>query len=481
MKIAEFVRVRVAVGIVFVFLLATIFSFFTTASASSPAGHNFGMVCNPYNEDWASPDKTVALFKDMGIKLAICKMSWRDIEKEKGKCPDDAWKVSDGVVDKFTSNGIDVMFIIADTPMWAIDPAVNSKNWEGKKFGPPPKEPKDLASFVSTAVKRYKNKVKTWALFNAPQNKNHWTTPAHLAALYKASYEAVKKEQPEGILVMSGLEGDSQKIRGKYLEGFLEAGGGKYVDMYDFHLLFNQSPISVVESWTVDFKDILKKYGEHNKPIQYGAIGWVSSFDPPNKWKKKKAGMGWKSMDCIPLTPEMQACRLVNTVVTGKSLGIERIFWTRTRDHAPSSGPEYQKYVDKVKAKKPNYEVKVEATISMGIVDFDYKPKPAYQALKVLVEKLEGASFVKSLDMGAGGKGYLFKKGNKFTGVVWLWEGSKNIELSVKTKSIQVVDMYGKPVKTISVTKRKCSLTVTNVPVYLEGVVEDVEITSLLK
>ena len=494
MKIAEFTRVRIVVGIVFVFLSVTILSLITITFAkdkkptplasSTQIGEvkgwgNFGVVCNPYNEDWADPEKTVALLKDLGTKLAICKLSWKSIEKEKGKFANEGWRVTDGIVNKLTNCGIDVMFFFTDVPAWAIDPALNPGNWEGRKFSPPPKNPKDLADFVSVVVKRYKDKVKTWALFNAPQNKNHWTAPAHLAGLYKACYEAVKKEQPDSIVVMSGLEGDSSTIRGNYLDAFLASGGGKYVDMYDFHILFNQSPVSVIEPWTADFKAILKKYGEDKKPIQYGAIGWVSLFDPPRSWQKQKAAKGWKPVDCVPLNPEIQACRLVTTMVTGKSLGIERIFWTRTRDYAPASGPKYQEYVDQIKKIKPNDKIKVEATRTLGLVDYDYQPKPSCQAFKVLNEKIDGASFMRSLDLGDAGKGYLFKKGSTFTGVFWLWKGNKKLELSSNAKTVRIIDIFGKNAKTIPVVKGKCTLSISNIPLYLEGDIENITITSL--
>lgn len=467
--------------IVFVFLSTVILSCITSTFAEeikpqSTTNHNFGIECNPYTEDFNDPEKTVGLLKDLGVKLVICKLLWKGVEGKKGEFSEEGWKVFDEIINRLTSCGIDVMCYISGTPPWAIEPGLNPGNWEGKKFNPPPKSPKDLADFASIAIKRYKNKVKMWAFFNAPQNKNHWTEPTHLAALYKAGYEAVKKEQPGSTVVMSGLEGNMQ-IRRTYLEAFLKAGGGKYVDMYDFHIMpLDAPPFTEIESYTIALKEVLKKFGEDKKPIQYGAIGCSSSFNPPAYWQKNKAFKGWKPLDYAPMNPETQASRQVITMVLGRSLGVERVYWTRTRDFAPQSGTEYQKYVKKRKGKEQRWRIESQRTT--GIIDYDYHPKPSFYALKTLIEKLDGAAFVKSLDMGKDGKGCVFKKGKTFVAVFWMWEGERTVALSSNGKTIQVLDINGKNVKTIPAAEGKSTLKVSTIPIYLEGNIEDIKIVT---
>lgn len=471
---------KINIRFLFVFLFAAYLFYYASAFAEDKKTrdapkHNFGIVCNPYNQDWEDPEKTVTLLKGLGVKLAICKISWKDIELEKGKFSEAGWKRYDELVDKLTGCGIDIMCFVEGTPRWAIDPAVKPENWKGENFGPPPKNPSDLADFVSVLVKRYENKVKTWALFNAPLHDNKWTEPNHLADLYKSGYEAVKKRQPQSYVVMCGLEREWD-IRMAYLEAFLKAGGGRYVDMYDCHILLNP-PFTSIESYTIAFKEVLKKFDEDKKPIQYGAIGWPSSFNPSERLQKKQASKGMKSLDFAPLNAEGQAGRLVIAMVLGKSIGVERAFWTRIRDKAPVSGPKHQKYVEKTKRKKPEWKAETEINRTRGIIDYDYQPKPSYYAFKTLIEKIDGAKFVRSLDMGNSGKGCIFKKGGAFTGVFWMWEGKRTIELSSNAKTIKVFDIYGKNAKTIPVVEGKFTLNITNIPIYLEGDIEDIKIT----
>lgn len=475
--------ISVFLSVLFLFSFTTLFAGDKTQQNSSQIKQNaknrhaFGVFCDAYNEDWENPEKTVTLFKELGVRVVISRIRWKDIEKEKGKYSEDGWKAYDGLVDKFASCGINVVTIITSTPTWAIDSTLKPEDWKGKKFGPPPQNPNDVADFASVVVRRYKDKVKMWAFFNAPQNQNHWIEPAHLADLYKAGYTAVKKEQPDSVVIMSGLEGCLQ-TRESYLGKFLKAGGGKYVDMYDFHILLNAPSFSEIESFTNSLKETLKKFGEDKKTIQYGAIGWPSLFNPPARWQKQKMSKGWKPSDCIAQSAETQATRLVTTMVLGRSLGIDKVFWTRTRDFAPQSGAEHQQYTEKIKGKKPQWKVDSESTRTMGIVNYDYSPKPSYHALKTLIGKIDEAVFVKSLNMGNSGKGCIFKKGDTFTGVFWVWEGNRNIELSSNAKTIQIQDVFGKNIHAIPVVNGKCTVNVTNVPIYLEGDIKDIEIAS---
>src|SRR4030042_3633651 len=58
---------------------------FQIARASAAYNSHFGILVNPYIEDWTDPDKTTKLLKELGVKLVISKLSWKNIEPEKGK------------------------------------------------------------------------------------------------------------------------------------------------------------------------------------------------------------------------------------------------------------------------------------------------------------------------------------------------------------------------------------------------------------
>ena len=441
--------------------------------AANSSSH-FGLIVNPYNEDWENPDKTTKLLKELGVRLVISKISWRDIEPKKGKYSQKGWEKFDGLVNRLTGIGIEIMPFISATPNWAIDPNLNPTNWKGKKFGPPAKNPEDLAAFFTQVVKRYKDKIKLWAFYNAPQNRNHWTEPKVLAEMYRLGQQVLDKHQPEGKLVMSGLEGAKQQGI-PYLEKFLMAGGGKYVDGYDFHMTLGGDKLTEVESSTNNYKKILGKYGALSKPIQYGALGVPSEYNPSISLIKEFKLKGWKYLDYAPITPDHQANILVKLMVLGRSFGIEKVFWTRTRDHAPISKSAQKKYPKEARKKSP-WVMETEASTTRGIIDYNFNFKPSFKAFKTLIGKLDKADVFKNLNLGDNGKGVVFKDSDKFIGVFFTWEGTKTITLKASAKSIKVFDIYGKEKDTVPVKDGKFVLKILPDPVYLEGNLQDLDI-----
>jgi hypothetical protein len=417
-------------------------------------------------EDWGEPDKTAKLLKELGVKLVISKLAWNDVEPEKGKFSQKGWTKYDELVNKLTALGIEITPFISATPQWAIDPQLSPANWRGRKFGPPAKNPEDVAAFFAHVVKRYKDKIRFWILYNTPQNRNHRIKPWVLAEIYRQARQVLDKLQPEGKLILSGLEG--AKTQGiPYLRKVLKAGGGKYIDIYDFHMILGGDTLSETEFNTVQYKNVLRKHGEGSKPIQYGAFALPSEFNPSEDLVGILKQKGWKPVDYAPMTPEQQAQNLVKIMVLGRSLGVERIFWGRTRDYALASGEAYNKY------KKTKERLKDQAGVLMerthGIIDYNYNPKPSFTAFRVLIQKLDKADVYKNLNLGEDGKGVIFKDGDKFTGVFFTWEKEKSVTLISSAKYIKIFDINGKEKGAVPIKDGRLLLKISPVPVYVEG------------
>lgn len=470
MKIFRFMQARMVNSIVFVFLSAAVLFFTATTFADVKNQNNikpnFGIVCNPYNQDWEYPEKTVTLYKELGVKIAICNLKWKDVEEKKGVFTEKGWKVFDEIVNKLTSCGIDVMCIIAAPPGWAVDNTLKLDNSNGKKSQV---NPDDLRDFVAIAAQRYKDRIKYWAMFNSPQGKAHRVEPKHLAELYRVGSQAIKSKIPDSVIVMAGLEGTIDK-RGPYLEKFLQAGGGKYIGMYDFHMnLGGGVRFSAAASDTNALMDILKRYNQSGKPIQYGAIAIPNRFESNEKKVARLKTQGWKAIDFERITPELQAIRLVTLMIWGRSLGADKIFWTRTRDYAPESGPQYEKWLSERNKRKSLMKEEREYNRTMGIIDYNYEPKPSFRAFKTLIEKLDAATFLKELPIGENAKAFIFQKAGKYLGVFWTWEGEKTLTLATDAKNISVSNLYGKIISSVDVTKGKLTLRLTPSLVYVEG------------
>lgn len=456
---------------VFLLLLTAILFYMVPINADDkkPLGtgkHHFGIVCNPNNNDFKNPEKVTSQLKELGVKLAICQLSWKDVEVEKGKFSEEGWKAYDEIVQKLTSGGIDIMCIVSAIPQWAKKGAGAGKE---EKKGEKITDPSDLVTFLSIASGRYKDKIRYWALFNSPQSDKHWFEPKHFVELYRVGSKAIKDVDPCNVIVLAGFEGILDK-RGAYLEKFLKLGGGKYVDMYDFHMnLGGGAHFSAAASETNGLKEILKRYNEQGKPIQYGAIATPNRSETDKNAIEKLKAKGWKPIDFERITPELQAIRLVTLMIWGRTLGVERIFWTRTRDHAPESGSDYESWVSRKKKRKPSMKAERGFNKNMGVLNYEYGTKPSFHAFKTLIKKLDTATFLKELNVGEDAKAFIFQREGKNIAVFWSWEGEKSITLRIDAKNVNVSDLYGKTVNPIDLKKGKLTLRLTPTVIYVEG------------
>ena len=99
------------------------------------------------------------------------------------------------------SAGLKVLGLIVNTPEWARHPALRST---GRRSTPP-----TTPTFAATVVKRYRDRVSDWEIWNEPNlprffgfsDARRRCTPA----LLKAAYPAIKSVQPNSTVIAAGL------------------------------------------------------------------------------------------------------------------------------------------------------------------------------------------------------------------------------------------------------------------------------------
>jgi hypothetical protein len=111
------------------------------------------------------------------------------------------WGYVDHWINGALARGIKVLGLIGYSPDWARAPGVY--------FTGPPVEPKVFASFVSTVVERYGDRVSDWEIWNEPNIPLFWGYQDNRAvgytALLKAAYPAIKVVQPNSNVIAAGL------------------------------------------------------------------------------------------------------------------------------------------------------------------------------------------------------------------------------------------------------------------------------------
>jgi hypothetical protein len=111
------------------------------------------------------------------------------------------WGYVDHWINGALARGIKVLGLIGYSPDWARAPGVY--------FTGPPVDANLYASFVSTAVQRYGDRVTDWEVWNEPNLPLFWgfqgNRAAGYTALLKAAYPAIKAVQPQSNVIAGGL------------------------------------------------------------------------------------------------------------------------------------------------------------------------------------------------------------------------------------------------------------------------------------
>lgn len=441
---------------------------------SEASTHNFGIVCLPGlkgADEWEHPDRMLKVYKDLGVKIVIVHFSWQAIEPQKEEYSQKALRLYDDVVHRLSEAGIEINAMLVRTPRWAVDLSVTGEKRRGMKiFAPPPKDPRDFAHFAKFIATRYKGKIKHYLFYNATNIKKRWIDPKYLVKVQSAGYNAMKSVDRHIKIAMPSLEGRIYR-RGPYLEQFLQNGGGKYTDVYDFHMNW-ASWIFQTEEETLRIQAILKRYGEDKKIIQYGSLAVPSQYTYTQEQQDVLKKMGAQPWNYTPRTSEIQAQVLVTQMVLGRSLGVQNAFWGRTRDWKtdPESVAKHRGGRLKRLPRRDFYGMnKKEAhDMTMGIVSNDYSPKPSFYAFKTLIAKVGGADCVKRFDFEKG-KAVFFRKSNKLIGILWNPDGEKDITLKVDADKVTLVNMYGGVIKTIKPKDGIVNIRIGPSPIYMEG------------
>ncbi len=131
------------------------------------------------------------------------------VEPKKGEFH---WEHFDPIVEALRKDGFSMAAQFLSTPLWASPcpekfDKINIGTREALMYAP--KDMDDFSNFVREAVKRYKDRIKVWEIWNEPnipgQSIFWYDTAENYTRLLKAGYKAVKEVQPEAEVWLGGL------------------------------------------------------------------------------------------------------------------------------------------------------------------------------------------------------------------------------------------------------------------------------------
>ena len=156
---------------------------------------------------WWRPEvaqRDMELIRDAGFGWVKQAFAWREIEGT-GKGQFD-WTVTDRIVDQAESIGLHMIARLDTDPTWASGRSYpNSQN----VIMSPPTKNKDFADFCFEVASRYKGRIAAYQIWNEPNLKREWggnaPDPAAYVALLKAGSKAIKRADPNAIIISAGL------------------------------------------------------------------------------------------------------------------------------------------------------------------------------------------------------------------------------------------------------------------------------------
>jgi hypothetical protein len=258
-------------------LIALVFSFVLTGcvqrpltTESTPWRSVVLGLCEDYPEETRSLGQARADLKaahESGAKVLRIAFGWDAIEAERGHYDWSFW--DDFVRIAVEEYGLRLIPYACYTPKWAaMDDGENS--WRS-----PPRDPADFARFMTVLVNRYKHAIRSWELWNEPDNPAYWLgTREQFAELVRAGSRAVRTADPQATIVLGGIAGETDFLDGLFRVDRI-APSVDVVNLHSYFETWHPDPIESLPGYVERARDIVQSFGE-NEPLWMAETGYSS-------------------------------------------------------------------------------------------------------------------------------------------------------------------------------------------------------------
>src|SRR4051794_4292868 len=352
---------RLLSSLVGALLLTTLFS---VAGPSSAAALEPGVVSDlSWGISATDKQKTADAMVDAHARWTRIGLGWRNLEPSKGSYSSQYLQEQDAAVQAARAAGVKVILDVVESPQWAS----GSTN----KLAPP-RNPQDLADFMTFVANRYKGQVQAYEIWNEENGSRFWPSGPDAGAytqLLKATYPAIKSADPSALVVFGGLANADYH----YVEAAYAAGAKGYFDVMGVHPYSCWSPsgyyyVDSNENW-VGNENYTPKAGE--RVSMYDYLGYrevhksmVAAGDDKPIWFTE---LGWSSAstggNCV-VDEQTQASYLTQSLkIAQQDPYVQVALWYNLREDYWSTGPS-------------------DWDGGFGLLRKDFTPKPAYFAFR---------------------------------------------------------------------------------------------------
>jgi hypothetical protein len=265
------------------------------------------------------------------VHMAREEFDWVRLEPRRGWFE---WEKFDQAVEVARAHGLGVLGKLFYTAPWASSAPPGTPVDAARYY-----KPSDMGAYydyVRAVVRRYKDRIHHWQVWNEPNAVGLWRpapNAAEYTALLKVAYAAVKDEDPSAVVLLGGLStGPDQG----FLSGVYANGGWSAFDVLAMHTYVSGNPVgSTFEVWLNLARQVVNQYGQ--KPI------WITEF-------------GWSTY-AMGVSQAQQAQYLASAYALTVAGGVTGTFWFELRDASTGSGTDMGNYgvVSSALAAKPAY------------------------------------------------------------------------------------------------------------------------------
>jgi hypothetical protein len=183
-------------------------------------------------------------------------IGWGAIERKKGEYD---FSEPDIPINRGAERGIKTLFCIHLSPPAWMEKKAGSENL--------PEDTKALEKFLRVLVRRYKDRVPYWEIFNEPNSglgMKGLNRVKDYVEFLKIAYRVIKEEDPKAVVV--GFSGCPDFLDWSKL--VLEAGGAPYLDAVSFHN-YGAPPLQLNrrKQQVKKLRQLMNKYGRKDAPL----------------------------------------------------------------------------------------------------------------------------------------------------------------------------------------------------------------------
>jgi hypothetical protein len=216
-----------------------------------------------------------------GIRLWDTFTNWSLLEPSRGTYD---WPALDRWLEAAKSHGVDVLFTFGGTPTWASSNPTGTCDYNAGGCYPP-LNMRDWDDFVRAIAAHSAGRIKYWELWNEANQHEYWSggIPALVTMAQHAS-AIIKSIDPSAkIFTPSGVGGATDTST--FLDKFLAAGGGQFVDGVAFHGYVNSvPPLPEDVNRIVDaLQNVMARRGLGGQPLWDTESSWGPAIHLPNE------------------------------------------------------------------------------------------------------------------------------------------------------------------------------------------------------